>query len=191
MAKTLVAKVKGHFISNLKVQLFWEGHKNLVQTSSRFWCYLVMSKPWGRLHQIFVAFSEKLNFTSTDWLETKVNEIHAACTQMVSFVFISLSFNKCTVLAVHTVMFHCLCVTLTKNAQLTPILSIHCSTWTWNNTYASNNISIFFFLGFIFCMCSFFIICQNRKRHYDCPRYFFCQLCKPDFYCWLKKWPLC
>ena len=24
--------------------------------------YLVMSKPWGRLRQIFVAFSEKLNF---------------------------------------------------------------------------------------------------------------------------------
>ena len=61
-------------------------------------------------------------------------------------------------------MCHCLCVTLTKNAQLTPILSIHCSTWTWNNTYASNNISIFFFLGFIFCMCSFFIICQNKKK---------------------------
>ena len=93
---------------------------------------------------------------------------------MVSFVFISLSFYKCTVFAVHPVMCHCLCVTLTKNAQLTPILSIHCSTWTCNNTYASNNISIYlFFLGFIFCMCSFFIICQNKKRHYDCPRFCF------------------
>ena len=45
-----------------KVQLFWEGHKNLAQSSSRFWRYLVMSKPWGRLRQISVAFSEKLNF---------------------------------------------------------------------------------------------------------------------------------
>ena len=78
------------------------------------------------------------------------------------------------VFAVHAVICHCLCVTLTKNAQLTPILSIHCSTWTWNNTYASNNISIFFFLVlFSVIMCSFFIICQNKKRHYDCPRYFF------------------
>ena len=46
-----------------KVQLFWEDHKNSVQSSSRFSRYLVMSKPWGRLCQIFVSFSEKLNFT--------------------------------------------------------------------------------------------------------------------------------
>ena len=26
-----------------------------------------MSKPWGRLHQIFVAFSEKLNFIALMW----------------------------------------------------------------------------------------------------------------------------
>ena len=37
--------------------------KNLAQSSSRFWHYLVKSKPWGRLRQIFVFFSEKLNFT--------------------------------------------------------------------------------------------------------------------------------
>ena len=28
-----------------KVQIFWEGHKKLMQLSSRFWRYLVMSKP--------------------------------------------------------------------------------------------------------------------------------------------------
>ena len=52
-----------------KVQLFWEGHKNLVQSSSRFWSYYAMSKPWGRLHQFFVAFSEQLNFTSFSLLK--------------------------------------------------------------------------------------------------------------------------
>ena len=36
-----------------KVQLFWEGHKNLEQSSSRFWHYLVTSKLWGGLYQIF------------------------------------------------------------------------------------------------------------------------------------------
>ena len=41
-----------------KVQLFWDGHKNLTQLSSRFWRYLVMSKC-----QIILAFSEKLNFS--------------------------------------------------------------------------------------------------------------------------------
>ena len=38
-----------------KVQLFWENQKNSAQSSSKFWRYLVMSKPWGRLCQIFVS----------------------------------------------------------------------------------------------------------------------------------------
>ena len=46
-----------------KVQLVWEGHKNLEKSSSRFWHSLVTSKPWVQLYQIFVAFLEKLNFT--------------------------------------------------------------------------------------------------------------------------------
>ena len=33
-------------IFNIKVQLFWEGHKNFVQSSSRFWYNYIMSKPW-------------------------------------------------------------------------------------------------------------------------------------------------
>ena len=48
----------------IKVQLFWEGCKNLEQSSSRFWHYLVTSKPWAQLHQIFVAILEKLNFNT-------------------------------------------------------------------------------------------------------------------------------
>ena len=50
-----------HGLKGFKVQLFWEGHKNLAQSSSRFW-----HLTWGRLCQIFVAFSEKLNFTVLD-----------------------------------------------------------------------------------------------------------------------------
>ena len=56
---------KMRFVKNgcgIKVQLFWEGHKNLAQSSSRFWRNYVMSKPWGWLRQIFVALSEKLKF---------------------------------------------------------------------------------------------------------------------------------
>ena len=49
------------FIIFLKAIIFWEGHQNRAQSSSRFWCCYVVSKPWGMLHQIFVAFSENLN----------------------------------------------------------------------------------------------------------------------------------
>ena len=55
----------------IQVQVFWEGHKNLAQSSlilsnySLFWSsYQVkMLKLKGRLCQIFVAFSEYMNFT--------------------------------------------------------------------------------------------------------------------------------
>ena len=104
-----------------------------------------------------------------------------ACTQMVSFY-------KCTFFAVHPVMCHCLCVTLTKNAQLTPILSIHCSTWTCNNTYASNTyLSIFFFLV-SFSVCAHFSSFVKIKKDITIALdIVFCQLCKTDFYWWLKK----
>ena len=61
---------KSNFLKNsIKVQFrFWEGHKNLTQSSSRFWRYLVMSKPYGRLGQIFVAFLEYLNFIKNIYL---------------------------------------------------------------------------------------------------------------------------
>ena len=42
-----------------KVQLFWEGHKNL-----RNMPYLVNIKTIRQIEQIFIALSEKLNFTS-------------------------------------------------------------------------------------------------------------------------------
>ena len=46
----------------LKFSFSEKATKNLVQSASRFWHCLVTSKPWGWLYQIFVAFSEKLNF---------------------------------------------------------------------------------------------------------------------------------
>ena len=47
----------------IKVQLFWEGHKNLCNFPQVFDIYLVNIKTLRKIAQIFVAFSEKLNFT--------------------------------------------------------------------------------------------------------------------------------
>ena len=49
-----VSAFKNTSYTNDKVQVFWEGHENF---------FLVMSKQGGRLHQIFVTFSEHINFT--------------------------------------------------------------------------------------------------------------------------------
>ena len=48
---------------DIKVQLFWEGHKNLRNIPHGFDIYLVNVKTMRKIAQIFVAFSEKLNFT--------------------------------------------------------------------------------------------------------------------------------
>ena len=48
-----------------KVQLFWEGHKNLRYPPYGFDIYLVNVKTIRRMSQIFVAFSEKL---SSNWV---------------------------------------------------------------------------------------------------------------------------
>ena len=45
-----------------KVQLFWKGHKNLRDLPYGFDIYLVNVKTIRQIVQIFVAFSEKLNF---------------------------------------------------------------------------------------------------------------------------------
>ena len=45
-----------------KVQLFWEGHKNLHHPPYGFDIYLVNGIIIRMIVQIFVAFSEKLNF---------------------------------------------------------------------------------------------------------------------------------
>ena len=45
-----------------KVQLFWEGHKNLHNLPYAFDIYLVNIKSIWKIAQIFVVFSEKLNF---------------------------------------------------------------------------------------------------------------------------------
>ena len=46
-----------------KVQLFWEGHKNLRNRPYGFEIYLVNVKTIRTIAQIFVAFSEKMNFS--------------------------------------------------------------------------------------------------------------------------------
>ena len=48
---------------DIKVQLFWEGQKNLRNIPHGFDIYLVNVKTMRKIAQIFVAFSEKLNFT--------------------------------------------------------------------------------------------------------------------------------
>ena len=55
----LVDFLRNHLI---KVQLFWEGHKNLRNLPHGFDIYLVNVKTMRKIAQIFVAFSEKLNF---------------------------------------------------------------------------------------------------------------------------------
>ena len=45
-----------------KVQLFWEGHKNVRNCPYGFEIYLVNVKTMRTIAQIFGAFSEKLNF---------------------------------------------------------------------------------------------------------------------------------
>ena len=49
-------------IFGFKVQLFWEGHKNVRNRPYSFEIYLVNVKTIRTIAQIFVAFSEKLNF---------------------------------------------------------------------------------------------------------------------------------
>ena len=46
----------------LKVQLFREGHKNLRNLPYGLYIYLVNIEIMRKIAQIFVAFSEKLNF---------------------------------------------------------------------------------------------------------------------------------
>ena len=47
-----------------KAQLFWEGHKNLGNLPHGFDIYLVIVKTMRKIAEIFVAFSEKLKFTT-------------------------------------------------------------------------------------------------------------------------------
>ena len=60
---TEVAQVADCLILLFKVQLFWEGHKNVGNRPYGFEIYLVKLKTMRMIAQIFVAFSEKLNFT--------------------------------------------------------------------------------------------------------------------------------
>ena len=47
-----------------KVQLFWEDHKHVRNRPYGFEIYLVNDKTMRTIAQIFVAFSEKLNFSA-------------------------------------------------------------------------------------------------------------------------------
>ena len=50
-----------YYAYSVKVQLFWEGHKNVRNRPYVFEIYLVNVKTMRTIAQIFVAFSEKLN----------------------------------------------------------------------------------------------------------------------------------
>ena len=50
-----------------KVQLFWEGHKNLRNLPRSLDIYLVNVQTMRKIAQIFVAFSEKLNFNQNNY----------------------------------------------------------------------------------------------------------------------------
>ena len=50
-------------ISKTKAQFFLEGHKSLRNLPHGFDIYLVNIKTMRKIVQIFIAFSEKLNFT--------------------------------------------------------------------------------------------------------------------------------
>ena len=58
-----------------KVQLFWEGHTNLRNLPYGFDIYLVNVKTMRKIEQIFVAFSEKLNFKCLHSFPTKLFEL--------------------------------------------------------------------------------------------------------------------
>ena len=47
-----------------KVQIFWEGHNNLVQLKNFIWHYLVASNYKWKMGKFFLAFSEYLNFNN-------------------------------------------------------------------------------------------------------------------------------
>ena len=49
-------------VTSVKVQLFWEGHKNLRNLPHGLEIYLVNVQTMRKIAQIFMAFSEKLNF---------------------------------------------------------------------------------------------------------------------------------
>ena len=50
---------------SFEVQLFWEGHENVRNCPYGFEIYLVNVKTIRTIVQIFVAFSEKVNFKPT------------------------------------------------------------------------------------------------------------------------------
>ena len=64
----------------IKVQLFWEGHKNAHNRPYGFEIYFVNVKIMGTTVQMFVAFSENMNFNSSDTFRHK--KLHEYSIQM-------------------------------------------------------------------------------------------------------------
>ena len=55
----------------IKVQIFWEGRKNLVHLPIFIWHYLVASNHKWKMVQVFVVFSEYPNFTLEQFEKAK------------------------------------------------------------------------------------------------------------------------
>ena len=71
--KFMSSKIQIHVLNRSnKVQLFWEGHKNLRNLPHGFDIYLVSVKTMRKIAQIFVAFSEKLNFNKYNAMVKKL-----------------------------------------------------------------------------------------------------------------------
>ena len=62
-------------INQVKVQLLWKCHKNLRHPPYGFDIYLVNVKTIRRMAQIFVAFSEKMNFTNNNASKLSTKEV--------------------------------------------------------------------------------------------------------------------
>ena len=67
--KDLKNKSQNYPYNDSKVKIFWESPKNLAHLPHFIWHYLVASNYKWKTGQIFVAFSEYLNFTqqSSKW----------------------------------------------------------------------------------------------------------------------------
>ena len=64
----------------IKVQLLWEGHKSLWNHPHGLDIYLVNVQTMRKIAQIFLAFSEKLNFTNNPSLLQQILELNRSWT---------------------------------------------------------------------------------------------------------------
>ena len=69
-----------------KVQLFWEGYKNVRNRPYGFKIYLVNVQTMRTIAQIFVAFSEKLNFKFVEKKNLNKNYLSTSTTVKATYV---------------------------------------------------------------------------------------------------------